>query len=71
VSRCPARSEQLGDPVGGGLSEPGGCSAAERGKVSEFLVVVEDRLPDLRRSLYAADVVWTRGGDDRGGRWLR
>ena len=31
---------------------------AEGGEVSNFLLVVEDRLSDLRRSLYAGDVVW-------------
>lgn len=41
-------------------------AATEGGDVSDFLLVVDDRSSDLRRGLYAGDVVWT---DDGGGRW--
>jgi hypothetical protein len=43
------------------------ATVAEQGKVSEFLLVVEDRLPDLRRGQYASDIVQTDDGDDGGG----
>jgi hypothetical protein len=43
-------------------------AAAEGGEVSDFLLVVEDRLSDLRRGLYAGNVLWT---DDGRGRWQR
>lgn len=46
-------------------------AAAEGGEVSDFLLVVEDRLSDLRRGLYAGDVVWTDGGGGRWPRWER
>jgi hypothetical protein len=34
-------------------------AAAEGGEVSDSLLIVEDRLSDMRRGLYAGDVVWT------------
>jgi hypothetical protein len=54
----------------GALAAGKTAAAAEGGKGSEFHLVVEARPPDLRRGLYARDVMWKDGGDDGGGRWL-
>lgn len=41
--------------------------AVEGDDGSGFLLVAEDRLPDLRRGVYAGDVVWTDDGGGGGG----